>query len=283
MTVDGAATPARTIRAMHTPGTRALVGAAVLVIAGGRFIDGPAAIVAVAALVGATALGTLQVLADEGSPTVAAGVPIESLITPSAAAFAAYGAIRLVPTGLLLVPALAVAAWLLDRVLSTEARLVRGRSGPSEADRTAVLVEVVTIAVLGFTGVAVLVPGGFVEPGADALAAPTGGQLGILAAFDGILAGLLGYRAAALRSPNLRDVLWAALMSGGIVAVGAAALRAIEVPRLLGPALLTLVFFLWDTIHATPYGRRDARRLWEALLLLALGVLVVAWTLRLRG
>lgn len=284
MTLGEAARSPRTIGAMRTPGSRELVVATVLVVAGGRFVEGPAAAVAVLALAAAIALGTLQVFGEDESPAVSAGIPVESLITPATAAFASFGVLHLVPVGVLLVPALAVVAWLMGRVLSTEARLVHARTGPSEADRTAVLVEIITVGVLGFTAVGTLVPGGLVEPGAAALGSPTGGQLGILAVSDAILAALLGYRAAALRSRNLRDVLWAAAMYGGIIGVAAAALRVIEVPRLLGPALLTLVFFLWDTIHATaPQPRRDPRRLWEAVLLLALGALVVAWTLRLRG
>ena len=56
------------------------------------------------------------------------------------------------------------------------------------------------------------------------------------------------------------------------------------VPRLLGPALLTLVFFLWDALHGTaPARRRDPRWLWEIGLLLVLGVLVAALNVRLTG
>ena len=56
------------------------------------------------------------------------------------------------------------------------------------------------------------------------------------------------------------------------------------VPRLLGPALLTLVFFLsgrpsWDGSGR----RRDPRWLWEIGLLLVLGVLVAALNVRLTG
>jgi hypothetical protein len=57
-----------------------------------------------------------------------------------------------------------------------------------------------------------------------------------------------------------------------------------EIPRLLGPALLVVVFFLWDAVHgAPPSRRRDARRIWETVLLLAMGIAVVAWSLRVRG
>ena len=61
------------------------------------------------ALLGAMLLGTLQVLHDEAAPIQAwFGVPIESVILPSVAAVACLGAIRLVPFGLWLVPALGI-------------------------------------------------------------------------------------------------------------------------------------------------------------------------------
>jgi hypothetical protein len=98
-----------------------------------------------------------------------------------------------------------------------------------------------------------------------------------------VIAFLLGYRAAALRTSNLREVAWFALTSAIVVAIAAIALRSMEIPRLLGPALLVLVFFLWDAIHgSSPSRRRDRRRLWETVLLAILGLLVVAWSLRLQ-
>ena len=49
-----------------------------------------------------------------------------------------------------------------------------------------------------------------------------------------------------------------------VVAVAAGAVRAVDVPRLLGPAVLTLVFYLWDALHGTaPARRREPRFLWE--------------------
>ena len=44
------------------------------------------------------------------------------------------------------------------------------------------------------------------------------------------------------------------------------------IPRLLGPALLTLVFYLWDAVHAAaPDRRRDLRWSWQTALLAVLG------------
>ena len=99
-----------------------------------------------------------------------------------------------------------------------------------------------------------------------------------------MVAFLLAYRVAALRTTSVRDVLWFAVTSAIVVAIAAVALRAMEIPRVLGPALLVLVFFLWDAVHgASTSRRRDRRRLWETALLAILGVLVVAWSVRLNA
>ena len=108
--------------------------------------------------------GTLQVLADEAAPGQAwFGVPIESLILPSVAAVACLGAIRLVPFGLWLAPALGLTWLVVIRTLSLEARITHGSAGLAEDDRTALLVTILLVAFLGFTGVAAMVPGGLVQ------------------------------------------------------------------------------------------------------------------------
>ena len=69
-----------------------------------------------------------------------------------------------------------------------------------------------------------------------------------------------------------------------VVAIAAAAVRAVALPRLLGPALLALVFFVWDGVHgAPPTQRRDPRWIWQIALLVVLGAAVVAWNLALRS
>ena len=105
-------------------------------------------------------------------------------------------------------------------------------------------------------------------------------NLFVLAGSDALVAGLLGYRAAALRGTNLREVLWSAVTCAVVVAIAAAGLRAMAIPRLLGPALLVIVFYLWDTIHgAVRADQRDVRRIWEAILLGVAAVVVVIWSL----
>ena len=57
------------------------------------------------------------------------GVPIESLILPAVAAIGCLGAIGLVPIGALMVPALAATAFLVDRTLVLEERILVGQHG----------------------------------------------------------------------------------------------------------------------------------------------------------
>ena len=76
---------------------------------------------------------------------------------------------------------------------------------------------------------------------------------------------------------------WSALTYALAIAIGAAALRAMGIPRLIGPALLTLLFYLWDAFAgAAPSRRRDGRWLWQTGLLAVLGLAVIAWNLLLR-
>ena len=274
----------RTIRPMSTTGpARDLVVAASAVILLSTLVEGPAIWVVAGVLLAAVAFGTLQLLADGVAAASGPGVPVEALFTPAVASVAVLGSLRLVPEGFLVVPALLVGAWLQLRVIGTEARILASQTGPSGADRTAVVGTGLIVGFLAFLGAAALVPGSLPEPGTTAIG-PTGAQLATLAAADAVIAFLLGYRAAALRTSNIRDVAWFALTSAIVVAIAAIALRVMEIQRVLGPALLVLVFFLWDAVHgASPTRRRDGRRLWETILLSILGLLVVAWSIRLHS
>ena len=148
-------------------GRRDLALAAVTIVGLSRLIEPPGVWFVAIFLLGAILLGTLQVLGDEGARTEGAGhgVPIESLILPAVAAVACIGAIRLVPFGLGLAPALLITGVLVERCLALEARIV---ATPAELDaegRTAVLVTTLVVAFLGFVGVAAMIPGGLAQPG----------------------------------------------------------------------------------------------------------------------
>jgi hypothetical protein len=277
-------THSRTIAAMEDRSSRRdLALVAVTVVGLSRLLDPPLVWLVAGLLLGAMLLGTLQVLSDDAGPGEAwAGVPIEALIVPSVAAIACLGAVRLVPFGLWLVPALAATFLIVGRTLALESRILRAGAALSADDRTAILVTTLLVAFLGFTGVAAMVPGGMVQTteGTDLPEA----NLLALAAGDAVVAALLGYRVAALRVTTARDALWSALSYGAAIAIGAAALRAMAIPRLVGPALLTLVFYLWDAFTSTaPARRRDVRWLGRLGVLLVLGVVVAAWNLMVRG
>jgi len=272
----------RTIAGMDDrPARRDLAFVAVTMVGLSRLLEPPLIWLCAGALLGAMLLGTLQVLHDEAAPVHAwFGVPIESVILPSVAAVGCLGAIRLVPFGLWLVPALAVTWLIVERTLEVESRINHGMAALNADDRTSLLVTILLVAFLAFTGVAAMVPGGLVQSGG----ALGEGNLLILAAGDALVAGLLGYRAASIRVSDVRDVLWSALTYAAAIAIGAAALRAMEIPRLVGPALLTLAFYLWDAfISTTPSRRRDRRWLGRIALLAGLGLIVTAWNLLLRA
>lgn len=270
-----------------------LVLLALALVGASRVADGPLLWLVAGLTLVAVALGALSVLVDADQTAESIGVPIESVILAGVTVAAAIGAIRLIPIGLGLIPALAVVGFLLDRGLLIEARVLGQPHGPTADDRTAVLVQTLVVAFLGFAGAAALIPGGLPdrpdEGGFIDLGVAVGGGLSeigllLLAAADALVAGLLGYRAAALRVTTLRAALWSAATYAGAVAIGAAAVRAMTIPRLVGPALLTLVFFLWDAFHgAPPSRRRDPRWIWQTALLIVLAFVVVAWNLGLRG
>ena len=274
-----------------TAARRDLVLAVAAIVGLSRLLEGPLAwVVAVLLLVGPL-LGSLQVLANVDGPA-GDGVPIESLILPAVAAIGCLGAIGLVPVGIWLLPALAASAYLVDRSLVLEERFLRAEQGLSADDRSSVLVATLLIGFIAFIGAATLVPGGLAgsagsagsAPVPDAPAAPlAGSDLLLLAIADAVIAGLLGYRAAALRVASMRDALWSAATYAIAIAIGAAALRAMAIPRLIGPALLTLAFYLWDAFHgAAPSRRRDPAWIWQTGLLLVLGALVIGWNLLIR-
>jgi hypothetical protein len=212
--------------------------------------------------------------------------PFEALIVPAVLTGGTGAAIHLVPIGLGLVPVLLAFALVLDRILALELRLLAQPTVPSETDTSRVRLAAVVTAFVAFTGIATLVPGGIAEPGGAATGgtAVTEGWLVVMAINDALVALLLGYRLALFRYGTAKDAARSALTSAIVVAVTAGAIRAVDLPRLVGPALLTLVFYLWDVLHGSaPARRREPRFLWEVLLLAVLGVVVVLWNVRLRG
>ena len=260
---------------------RELVLVAVVLVGLTRLVERPDAFLIAGLLPVVMLLAGIGVLGSEET-----GRPFEALLIPSVLTGGFAAAIHLVPPGLLIVPAIAAFAFLLDRIVGLEIRLIGQPTGPTETDRSHVLLAAVVTAFIAFTGVATLVPGGLAEPGGPAAGGQTltEGWLIVLAVDDALIALLLGYRLALFRYGTAADAARSALTYAVVVAVAAGAIRAIDIPRLLGPAVLTLVFYLWDALHAAaPARRREPRFLWEAALLAILGVVVVFWNLQLRA
>jgi hypothetical protein len=268
-------------------GARDLAIAVGVVVALARFAPDAFIWPIAAALLAGVLFGALQIVAEADPGSGSSGVAVESLILPGGAALAALGAIRLVPVGVVLVPAFVLAGGLGGLALVTELRLARASGPPSSSDRTVLLVQVLLVGFLGFAGVATLVPGGLPAPGGSPPASSTGTDpIAVIgqALGDAVIAFLLAYRTAALRTSNLREVAWFGVTGAAVVAIAAVALRSIEIPRILGPALLVLVFFLWDAIHSGgPVRRRDPWRAWETALLAVLAVVVIGWSIGLRA
>ncbi len=249
-----------------------------------RLLDGPLSWLVAVLLLAATILASLQILGQLDTAGTEHGIPIESLILPGVAAIGSLGAIGLVPVGALMVPALAAAALLVDRTLVLEERILVADRALTPEDRSSVLVATLLVGFVAFVGIGALVPGGLAGgPGEAAPSLPIQDLL-LLAGADALVAGLLGYRAAALRMTMLRDVLWSAATYAIAIAIGAAALRAMAIPRLIGPALLILAFYLWDSFHGTTRsGRRDPRWLWQTAILVVVGAVVVGWNVLLKS
>jgi hypothetical protein len=212
--------------------------------------------------------------------------PFENLLVPAVLTGGAGAAIHLVSPGLPMVPALAVFALLLDRVLALEIRLLAQHTSPTESDRMRVLLASVVSAFIAFAGIATLVPGGLAGGGASSGGGGTLtlGWLLVLTIDVAIVALLLGYRLSVLRYGSAGDAARSALTYALVVAVAAGAIRAIGLPLVIGPAILALVFYLWDALHGTaPARRRQPRFLLELLVLVLLGAVVVAWNLQIAG
>lgn len=248
-----------------------------------RLVEGPLLWLAIGLAAATAAMGALQVL-GESEPR---GLPVESLVLPTLAAWGGAGVLRLVPLSFWLVPAMVVVGLVVLAALTLEARLLE-RGGPLVPDdRLAVQGLSLLVAFGAFAGAAALVPGGLAEPapvGSGLAPAALGpGPLALLAVLDGAAAAALGYRLTALRRLTLGDALWAAATYALVAGILAATIRELAIPLLLGPALITVLLYLWDAWHSAPGAvRRSARWIWESALLALLAAVVVVWQVLFR-
>jgi hypothetical protein len=264
-------------------GRRELVLVATLLVALAAVIDPADAFIVAALLPVVVILAGLGILGGLESPLR----PYTSLLLPAVLTGGAAAAVHLVPVGLWLLVGLLLFALVLDRMLALEIGILAQPNGVSDGDRARVLAAAVGTAFVAFTGVAALVPGGMPEPTATATAgssAMTQSWLVVLAVADSIAALVIGWRISSLRFGQPLEVARSALTYALVIAIAAGLIRAIDLPRLVGPAVLTLVFYLWDAQHGSaPARRRERRFLIEMILLGILAVVVVAWNTRISG
>ncbi len=260
---------------------------AVLLVAaaGSGWIVGPpvgwlvAAIVGLAGLVGASEIvaESMPLRPGPSARDVARFIPG---IIPATLAAAGTIALHALPPRLDLLAGLAGLGVLLAWSVGLERRLALARTVASDEDVAIVLGLSLVAAFVAFVGAGTFVPDGLAASGAGTMPLP---DLGALVAADALAGGALGLRMARLRAAGRRNALLGGLSSASIVAVAAGALRALAIPFLLGPALLTLVFFLWDAVTGSTVARRRSPRwLWEVALLAILGGAVVLLNLRVR-
>ncbi len=248
-----------------------------LAAAAGQSGAAAAAVLVPAALV-AAGLGTVGRLGDG----VVGRLP--PLLLAAVLAGGAAAAAHLIPVGLWLPAGLLALAVVLDQVLALETGILAQPSVVSDGDRARVLVAAVVTAFVAFTGAAALVPGGMPEPAGTPVTGSSSmaqGPLAVLAALDALAALVVGWRLAELRFGQPVEIVRSAATYALVTAIAAGLIRAIDLPRLVGPAVLTLVFYLWDAQHGSaPARRRERRFVIEMVLLAILAVVVVAWNTR---
>jgi len=251
-------------------------------------LDGPSYWAGQAIVVVAAGLGTFLLLAER-EPR---GVPLESLALPVVAAFTTGGLPHVAGVGPWWLPALAAGGALLILAAGTEARLL----GPVDERRAQAERQLqpltVLVAFAAFAVAAGSIPGGLAEPSTSA---PTDAALAVgglsverasllaLGLLDALLGFVLGYRLAALRTTSAREAAWAAGTFAVVIGISAALLRGFGLPRLVGPAVLAGVFYLWSAYRgASAAQRRSFAWLWEYALLGGALVVAVAWYLLVR-
>jgi hypothetical protein len=146
----------------------------------------------------------------------------------------------------------------------------------------AVRTSALALAFFGFIAAGALVPGGL----ALDRQAPTTMRLLELALLNGGIAGVVGYRMAALTSPHRFDRIVRIVAIGQYalpVAIATAALRTLALPRLFIPALLAIGLYALTGVRESPEPVPQNLRLVQELAVLGLAAMAaIAWGVVLR-
>jgi hypothetical protein len=250
-----------------------------------HFLDGVALWVITALIVATAVAGSLHLL-GESRPW---RVPLDRLTLPALAAFAAAGLAHLVNpvpwlalvfVGAWIVVALVVAVQTLPAT-GTEKEAEASAAGETAGHPRPLAARIATLGVafLAFSAVGGFVPGGLPSDSAT----PATSVVASTALYDLLIGGLVGFVMAALRPHRRRDVVLAFVLYAAILGATGAALRYVDMPRLLGPAILTLVAYLFTIFRdsAEPIWR-SSRLIGEALVLAVAGCAVIVLGLLMR-
>jgi hypothetical protein len=167
-------------------------------------------------------------------------------------------------------------------VIVAEPVVVNTPELPPHPRPLAVRTSAFALAFFGFIAAGALVPGGL----ALDRQAPTTMRLLALALLNGGIAGLVGYRMAALTSPHRFDRIVRIVAIGQYalpVAIATAALRTLALPRLFIPALLAIGLYALTGVRESPAPVPQNLRLVQELAVLGLAAIAaIAWGMVLR-
>jgi hypothetical protein len=153
---------------------------------------------------------------------------------------------------------------------------------PAHPRPVAVRATSLGLAFVAFAAIGGLVPGGMAGAGGPL----SGPAFAATVALDVLVGGLVGYRIASISGTSRFDRIVRVLAVGQYavpVGIAGALLRALALPRLFGPALLTLVAYVVTLVRESPEPVLYNRRLLQEAAVLGLaGALAVAWGLLVR-
>jgi hypothetical protein len=196
--------------------------------------------------------------------------PLDRVVLPGLAAFAAMGTARMVDP----VPWLAfafVGSWLVVAwVVGLE--IVAGEVDGVHARSTSARLGAFGLAFLGFAAIGGLVPAGLAGDGQPLTVAAFMATV----ALDVAIGGLAGYRIAALRPHTPGEAVVAFYLYSMVLAPAGVLVRVLALPRLFGPAVLALATYLVTSLRESEESLPfNVRLLEETAALAAAGALVI--------
>ena len=158
-------------------------------------------------------------------------------------------------------------------------RPVHGATRPPHPRPLVVRTAALGLAFLAFAAVGGFVPGGLAGDGRSL----TNAAFVLTVALDALVGGGIGVRIAALGQCSRRDLAIALVSYAAAAGLGGMLLRGLALPRLFGPALLTLLVYIVTGFRESPRPiRRNDRLLRETAMLALAGIAAIAWGLLAR-